>query len=123
MVLDEVWLDGAADQRRWSDTLGPVDVCWVGVRCPADVAAARETDRGDRPAGVARAQADAVHAGAHYDVEVDTARLDEPAATAVVAAWVAERWSVPGRPAGGAETRPPRGAWSAGGVGRPPWER
>jgi len=47
-------------------------VLWVGVRCDGVVAAGRETARGDRVAGTAEAQAELVHRGVVYDVEVDT---------------------------------------------------
>ncbi|WP_218782060.1 chloramphenicol phosphotransferase CPT family protein, partial [Streptomyces caniscabiei] len=39
----------------------PLDVLWVGVRCAPDVAAA---------------QADLVHRGVHYDLEVDTTHTE-----------------------------------------------
>jgi chloramphenicol 3-O phosphotransferase len=46
----------------------------VGVRCDGDVAEARGVARGDRSAGMASLQADHVHVGIEYDVEVDTTR-------------------------------------------------
>ncbi|MET9968747.1 chloramphenicol phosphotransferase, partial [Streptomyces sp. NPDC006356] len=53
--------------------LGDLDVLWVGVRCESAVAAGREIARGDRAQGMAALQADMVHEGVVYDVEVDTA--------------------------------------------------
>jgi len=47
-------------------------VLWVGVRCDSAVAAGREIARGDRVAGMAAFQADVVHQGVGYDLEVDT---------------------------------------------------
>ncbi|MFD8085393.1 chloramphenicol phosphotransferase CPT [Kitasatospora sp. NPDC059722] len=76
IVVDEVFLGGAASQRRWRAALDGLDVLWVGVRCDAAVASAREAARGDRAAGMAAAQAQAVHVGVTYDVEVDTSRTD-----------------------------------------------
>ncbi|MEU4364665.1 chloramphenicol phosphotransferase CPT [Promicromonospora sp. NPDC023987] len=72
IVVDDVFLGGAASQRRWLDALGDVPTLWVGVRCSAAVAEAREAARGDRVAGMAAKQADAVHQGVAYDLEVDT---------------------------------------------------
>ncbi|MET7454372.1 chloramphenicol phosphotransferase CPT [Streptomyces sp. NPDC005574] len=74
VVVDDVFLGGAASQRRWRDALEGLDVLWVGVRCDSEVAAARETDRGDRPEGMAASQAETVHSGVVYDLEVDTSR-------------------------------------------------
>ncbi|KQX59683.1 chloramphenicol phosphotransferase [Streptomyces sp. Root66D1] len=72
VVVDDVFLGGAASQERWRGFLGDLDVLWVGVRCDAAVAEARETARGDRVAGMAAKQADLVHRGVVYDIEVDT---------------------------------------------------
>lgn len=72
VVVDEVFLGGRASQDRWRRALEGLEVLWVGVRCDAAVAAAREADRGDRVTGMAQSQADVVHVGVHYDLEVDT---------------------------------------------------
>jgi chloramphenicol 3-O phosphotransferase len=42
------------------------------VRCAAAVAAGREIARGDRITGMAVSQAEVVHQGVKYDLEVDT---------------------------------------------------
>ncbi|WP_433545167.1 chloramphenicol phosphotransferase CPT [Streptomyces sp. CA-294286] len=74
VVVDEVFLGGGASQARWLKAIGDdVEVLWVGVRCAAPVAAAREAGRGGRTAGMAAGQAEPVHEGVRYDVEVDTA--------------------------------------------------
>ncbi|GHH69883.1 chloramphenicol phosphotransferase CPT [Promicromonospora soli] len=72
IVVDDVFLGGAASQRRWLDALGDVPTLWVGVRCDGAVAEDREAARGDRVAGMAAKQADVVHEGVAYDLEVDT---------------------------------------------------
>jgi chloramphenicol 3-O phosphotransferase len=72
IVVDDVFLGGAASQRRWIDALGDVPTLWVGVRCAAAVAEEREAARGDRVTGMAAKQADLVHEGVVYDLEVDT---------------------------------------------------
>ncbi|MCZ2404202.1 AAA family ATPase [Paenarthrobacter sp. Z7-10] len=72
LILDEVLLSGRAGQERLRSTFGEADLLWVGVHCDPDVAASREAQRLDRVEGMARQQALSVHAGADYDVEVDT---------------------------------------------------
>jgi chloramphenicol 3-O phosphotransferase len=72
IVIDDVFLGGAASQERWQQALAGLDVLWVGVHCDGEVAAAREIARGDRVAGMAATQAGLVHRGVHYDLEVDT---------------------------------------------------
>ncbi|MFJ6387162.1 chloramphenicol phosphotransferase CPT [Streptomyces sp. NPDC091972] len=74
VVVDDVFLGGPHSQERWRDALAGLDVLWVGVRCVAAVAAARESARGDRVHGMAEKQAELVHRGVVYDIEVDTTR-------------------------------------------------
>lgn len=72
IIVDEVFLGGANSQQRWRQALGELKVLWVGVRCESTVATNRETARGDRIAGMAAAQANLVHQGVTYDLEVNT---------------------------------------------------
>jgi chloramphenicol 3-O phosphotransferase len=76
IILDEAFLGGAASQQRWLTALGALRVLWVGVRCDDAVAAAREIARGDRITGMAASQADLVHQGVRYDVQVDTTHTE-----------------------------------------------
>lgn len=76
IIVDEVFLGGAASQQRWMTALDGLRVLWVGVRCDPAVAAGREIARGDRIGGMAAAQADVVHQGVGYDLEVDTTRTE-----------------------------------------------
>jgi chloramphenicol 3-O phosphotransferase len=76
VIVDEVFLSGAAGQQRWVDALGDLPVLWVGVRCDAKVAAGRELARGDRVTGMAESQAELVHQGVHYDLVVDTTHAE-----------------------------------------------
>ena len=76
IVVDDVFLGGAASQQRWLDALGDVPTLWVGVQCDAAVAEGREAARGDRVAGMAAKQADVVHQGVTYDLEVDTTHAE-----------------------------------------------
>ena len=76
IILDEAFLGGAASQQRWLTALGALRVLWVGVRCDGAVAAAREMARGDRVTGMAASQAELVHHGVHYDLQVDTTHTE-----------------------------------------------
>ncbi|MEV5790024.1 chloramphenicol phosphotransferase CPT [Streptomyces sp. NPDC052192] len=85
IIVDEVFLGGPASQRRWHDALHDLPVLWVGVHCDATVAAGRELARGDRPIGMAASQADTVHRGVTYDVEVDTTHTESIECARVIA--------------------------------------
>ena len=88
IIVDEVFLDGAASQARWQHGLAGLDVLWVGVRCEPEVAAARELARGDRVPGMAAHQAGAVHEGVVYDLEVDTTHAEALECAETIAARV-----------------------------------
>ncbi|WP_329212377.1 chloramphenicol phosphotransferase CPT [Streptomyces sp. NBC_00683] len=88
VIVDDVFLGGAASQERWRKALGGLDVLWVGVRCEGEVAAAREVARGDRAQGMAALQAETVHRGVVYDLEVDTTHTESLDCARVVAARV-----------------------------------
>ncbi|MFH8711860.1 chloramphenicol phosphotransferase CPT [Streptomyces zaomyceticus] len=89
IIVDDVFLSGAAAQERWRNVTGDLDVLWVGVRCDGAVAEGRETARGDRVAGMAAKQAETVHRGVAYDVEVDTTRRESLDCAHAIAARVA----------------------------------
>ena len=76
IIVDEAFLGGAASQQRWLTELGALHVLWVGVRCDSAVAAGREVARGDRVTGMAASQAELVHHGVHYDLQVDTTHTE-----------------------------------------------
>ncbi|MFI8872810.1 chloramphenicol phosphotransferase CPT [Streptomyces sp. NPDC055243] len=88
VIVDEVFLGGAASQQRWQKSLGDLGVLWVGVRCDSRVATGRETARGDRVSGMAAAQADLVHRGVLYDMEVDTTHTESLECARAIAARV-----------------------------------
>jgi len=88
IIIDDVFLGGAASQQRWQKALGDVAVLWVGVRCESAVAAGREVARGDRVQGMAASQADVVHQGVRYDLEVDTTRAESLACARAITAQV-----------------------------------
>lgn len=86
IIIDDVFLSGAASQARWQKALVGLDVLWVGVRCEPAVAAGREMARGDRPRGMAESQAETVHHGVEYDLEVDTTHAESLACARAIAA-------------------------------------
>jgi chloramphenicol 3-O phosphotransferase len=86
VIVDEVFLGRAASQGRWREALGGLDVLWVGVRCDAEVARGREVARGDRVTGMAAAQAELVHDGVVYDLEVDTTQAEAMTCAHAIAA-------------------------------------
>ncbi|MER6599726.1 chloramphenicol phosphotransferase CPT [Streptomyces parvus] len=88
VIIDDVFLGGPASQEPWRKALTGLDVLWVGVRCESEVAEAREIARGDRPKGMAAAQAEKVHEGVSYDVEVDTTHMESLACARTIAAHV-----------------------------------
>ncbi|MBC9716352.1 chloramphenicol phosphotransferase CPT [Streptomyces sp. TRM66268-LWL] len=88
IIIDDVFLGAAASQESWREALGDVPTLWVGVRCDRTVAAGREIARGDRTPGMAALQAETVHEGVRYDVEVDTTHTESLACAKRIAAHV-----------------------------------
>ncbi|MGW0608850.1 chloramphenicol phosphotransferase CPT [Streptomyces sp. NPDC002644] len=86
VIVDDVFLGGPDSQQRWRKALGDLDALWVGVRCDSAVAAGREIARGDRVPGMAAAQAEQVHRGVRYDLEVDTTRTESLECARAIAA-------------------------------------
>jgi chloramphenicol 3-O phosphotransferase len=124
VILDDLTLDGATDQARWDDALQGLAVCWIGVRCAPGIAAEREAGRGTRLPGTARHQAESVHRGVRYDVEVDTGVMDVGETTGVIAEHLAGRWSIHVSRNVDRPSLPPTSAWMPEGAIRPaPWER
>ena len=87
--VDDRAAEPGAAQDRWRTFVGDLDVLWVGVRCDSAVAEGREIARGDRVAGMAAKQADIVHQGVDYDVEVDTTHTESLACARAIASHVA----------------------------------
>ena len=86
--MDDVFLGGAGSQERARMCLAGLTVLWVGVRCDPDIAAGREIARGDRVVGMAVSQAEIVHRGVGYDVEVDTSHTESLDCARAIAAYV-----------------------------------
>jgi chloramphenicol 3-O phosphotransferase len=88
IIIDDVFLGGAASQERARMHLEGLKVLWAGVRCAPDIAAGREIARGDRVIGMAASQAETVHQGVVYDVEVDTSHTESLDCARAIAAYV-----------------------------------
>jgi chloramphenicol 3-O phosphotransferase len=88
LIIDDVFLGGAASQEQWRQAFDGLRVLWVGVRCDSAVAVGREIARGDRVTGMAETQADLVHLGVTYDVEVDTTHTESLECARIIAARV-----------------------------------
>jgi chloramphenicol 3-O phosphotransferase len=88
IIIDDVFLGGAASQQRWQKALTGLAVLWVGVRCDSAVAAGREIQRGDRTQGMAASQANVVHEGVSYDLEVDTTHTESLVCARTIAAHI-----------------------------------
>jgi chloramphenicol 3-O phosphotransferase len=88
IIVDEDFLGGAASQQRWKMALGTLPVLWIGVRCDSAVAAGREIARGDRVSGMAASQAEVVHQGVVYDLQVDTTHTEAMECARTIAACV-----------------------------------
>jgi chloramphenicol 3-O phosphotransferase len=88
IIFDDVFLSGAASQERVRAALTGLPVLWVGVRCAPEIAAGREIARGDRAGGMAASQAETVHQGVVYDIEIDTSHTESLDCARVIAARV-----------------------------------
>ncbi|MGH3681392.1 MAG: chloramphenicol phosphotransferase CPT [Natronosporangium sp.] len=85
IIVDDVFLGGAASQQRWREALAGLPTLWVAVRCESPVAEGRELARGDRVTGMAGSQAELVHQGVSYDLEVDTTHSEALACARAIA--------------------------------------
>jgi chloramphenicol 3-O phosphotransferase len=88
IIIDDVFLGGAASKERIRAHLEGLEVLWVGVRCDPAIAVGREIARGDRVTGMAASQAEVVHQGVVYDIEVDTSHTESLDCARAIAARV-----------------------------------
>ena len=88
VIVDDVFLGGAASQQQWREVIGDVETVWVGVHCAPEVVTGRETARGDRVPGMAAKQALIVHKGVTYDVEVDSANAESIDCARIIASYL-----------------------------------
>jgi len=91
VIFNDVFLGGGASQERTRAYLPGLEVLWAGVRCDPEVAVGREIARGDRVSGMAASQAELVHKGVVYDIEVDTSHAEALDCARVIAARVVLR--------------------------------
>ena len=99
VIIDEVLIDGGADQAQWGIVLTGIDTVWIGVRCDREVAIARESARRDRPIGIAARYAESVHQSVHYDIEVNTSAASVEDTSDIVTRALVERWGLARRAA------------------------
>jgi chloramphenicol 3-O phosphotransferase len=78
ILQDSGWLADCVE--AWRD----LPVLFVGVRCPLDVAEARESARPHLTRGYVRWDYARVHAHGDYDLEVDTAAADPGACARMI---------------------------------------
>lgn len=83
LIIDEVLFEPSFLEEYVAAIAG-LPVLFVGVRCPVEVASAREQARGNRSLGAARVQTALVHTHAPYDLEVDTSLLSPRACAEVI---------------------------------------
>lgn len=88
VIIDDVFLGGSASQERMCAQLEGLTVLWAGVRCASEIAAGRELARGDRAVGMAAQQAEIVHEGVVYDIEVDSGENEAIACARLISARV-----------------------------------
>ena len=75
VLVDHLLQDDGSLEECVENWVG-LDVLFVGVKCPLEVAEEREKKRGNRTIGTARSQFERVHAHDLYDLEIDTSRLN-----------------------------------------------
>lgn len=91
IIIDDVFLSGVDARNRWQAALTDLSVLWLGIRCDPAVATAREQGRADRVTGMAHLQAQMVHAGMTYDLEVDTSAMSAMECAQRIAQLVGDR--------------------------------
>jgi chloramphenicol 3-O phosphotransferase len=74
VIVDDVVIDRET-RDSWERVLEGLEPIWVAVRCPLEIAESRESIRGDRAIGLARAQHDVVHRDISYAFDIDTGDL------------------------------------------------
>jgi chloramphenicol 3-O phosphotransferase len=90
LILEHI-LDTPGWRAQLASLLDKHDVLFVGLHCDVDELNRREAARGDRPAGSAAADFEAVHRGLRYDLELDGADSVEANVSTIVAALAAPR--------------------------------
>jgi chloramphenicol 3-O phosphotransferase len=72
LIIDEICVGEESTMTEWKKVLAPYSVLYVGVTASIEQLERRESARGDRMSGSARAQAQTVHENVTYDLEINT---------------------------------------------------
>jgi len=92
---NNLMLEHILDTPGWSADLvqlfAPFDVFFVGIHCSLPELVRRETARGDRPAGSARQDYDAIHRGLLYDLEIQSEDGTGENVNRILSAWRARK--------------------------------
>jgi chloramphenicol 3-O phosphotransferase len=84
-------LEHILDTNGWLEMLCNLfechDVLFVAVHCPLEALVEREKHRGNRPAGSAKRDFEAIHVGKVYDLELDTGDGVDANVDKILAAW------------------------------------
>ncbi len=124
VIIDDVLVDGGADQRQWEAALTGIGTVWIGVRCDREVAVMRESERGDRPIGIAGRYTDCVHQDVTYDIEVDTSEAPVETTVHMIAVALERLGIAPRSEERARDALPPRSALGPDGSrSLAPWER
>lgn len=91
---NSVITDQAIEQPEWmtlcAEILAPTRTFLIGVRCPLEVAEARERARGDRSLGLVQCHFHLVHQVGIYDLEIDSSLLTPEECAERIKAYIAE---------------------------------
>ena len=90
VIFDDV-MTSPTMLRRLIEAWRGHDVLLAGVRCPVEIAEARERARGDRAIGLARGSSALVHERLEYDVEVDSGALSATSCANEIATFLQAR--------------------------------
>ena len=90
LIVEHI-LDTPGWQGELAALFRPFDVLFVAVHCPVEELQRRELARGDRPVGSAEKDAQTIHVGRRYDLEVATEDGVEANSERVMTAWRAPR--------------------------------
>jgi len=86
LIVEHI-VESAEWMERLVELLSSIDVFFVGVHCPLPELERREEMRGDRRTGEARADFDAVHRFAEYDLEIDSTESVEHNVRQLISSW------------------------------------
>lgn len=71
-VIVDSLIVGEEQMKECLESIGDINVIFVGVQCPLEELERRELARGDRHIGLAKSQYDHIHSHGEYDLTVNT---------------------------------------------------